>query len=298
MGADPEQRERFLDEIRRNWGGPVGIETRAPSKMHDPAFREWWSTYLRMGASPGAALALTQMNADIDVRHLLPAIRVPTLIIHRTDDRCLTIDEGRYVAAHIPGAQLVELPGDDHLPFVGDQDAILAAIERFLEGRRDTADANRVLATIVTATRRRDPARPDLRPAFEAHVRKEVEWYRGRLLELSDTRIQAAFDGPARAIRCAVALAAAGPRFDRPLQLGLHTGECEVEGQRMRGPAVDLSAHLSQTAALGDVLVSRTVRDLVAGSGLAFDPRGGRRLGDDGQRWEIFAAKTATTEAV
>ncbi len=294
----PEQRERFLDEIRDNWGGPVGIETRAPSKMHDPAFREWWSTYLRMGASPGAALALTQMNADIDVRHLLPAIRVPTLIIHRTDDRCLTVDEGRYVAAHIPGAQFVELPGDDHLPFVGDQDAILTAIERFLEGRRDTADANRVLATIVTATRRSEPARPDLRPPFEAHVRKEVEWYRGRLLELSDTRIQAAFDGPARAIRCAVALAAAGPRFDRPLQLGLHTGECEVEGQRMRGPAVDLSTRLSQAAALGGVLVSRTVRDLVAGSGLAFDPRRGRRLGDDGQRWDIFAAKVPATEAV
>jgi pimeloyl-ACP methyl ester carboxylesterase/DNA-binding winged helix-turn-helix (wHTH) protein len=287
----PEQRERFFDEIRRNWGGPVGIETRAPSKMHDPEFRQWWSTYLRMGASPGAALALTQMNADIDVRHLLPAIRVPTLIIHRTEDRCLTVEEGRYVAANIPGAQLVELPGDDHLPFVGDQDAILTAIERFLEGRRDTADANRVLATVVTATLRDELARPDLRAAFEGHVRKEVEWYRGRLLDLSAGRVQAAFDGPARAIRCAVALAAAGPRFERPMQVGLHTGECEVDGPRMRGPAVDFSTRLSHVAAVGDVLVSRTVRDLVAGSGLAFDPRGGCRLGGDGQRWDVFAAK-------
>ena len=163
--------------------------------MHDPAFREWWSTYLRMGASPWAALALTQMNADIDVRHLLPAIRVPTLIIHRTDDRCLAIEEGRYVAAQIPGARLLELPGDDHLPFVGDQNAMLTAIEHFLEGRRDTAEANRVLATVVTATVARRPARPDLRPAFESHVRKEVEWYRGRLLELSEATVQAAFDG-------------------------------------------------------------------------------------------------------
>jgi pimeloyl-ACP methyl ester carboxylesterase/DNA-binding winged helix-turn-helix (wHTH) protein len=292
----PEQRERFFDEIRRDWGGPVGLETRAPSKLHDPAFREWWSTYLRMGASPGAALALTQMNADIDVRQLLPAIRVPTLIIHRTEDRCLTIDEGRYVAAQIPGAQLVELPGDDHLPFVGDQDAILTAIERFLEGRRDPADANRVLATVVTGTFRGELARPDVRPAFEAHVRKEIEWYRGRLLELSDDRIQAAFDGPARAIRCAVALAAAGPRFGRPMPLGLHTGECETDGPRMRGTAVDFSAQLSQFALPGDVLVSRTVRDLVAGSGLAFDSRGTRPLGDDGQRWDIFAAKVPALE--
>jgi pimeloyl-ACP methyl ester carboxylesterase/DNA-binding winged helix-turn-helix (wHTH) protein len=294
----PEQREHFFDEIRRNWGGPVGIETRAPSKMHDPAFREWWSTYLRMGASPGAALKLTQMNADIDVRHLLPAIRVPTLIVHRTEDRCLTIDEGRYVAAQIPGAQLVELPGDDHLPFVGDQESILIAIERFLEGRRHTADANRVLATVVTGMLRSENARPDLRAGFDAHVRKEIEWYRGRLLDLSEGRVQAAFDGPARAIRCAVALAAAGPRFDRPMQLGLHTGECEVDGPGMRGPAVDLSARLSQLAVVGEVLVSLTVRDLVAGSGLAFETRGARRLGDDGRRWDIFAAKVPAVEPI
>jgi pimeloyl-ACP methyl ester carboxylesterase/DNA-binding winged helix-turn-helix (wHTH) protein len=294
----PEQRERFFDEIRRNWGGPVGIETRAPSKQHDPAFREWWSTYLRMGASPGAALTLTQMNADIDVRHLLPTIRVPTLIVHRTEDRCLTIEEGRYVAAHIPGAQLVELPGDDHLPFVGDQDAILTAIERFLEGRRDVADANRVLATVITAVISDRGAGADTQAAFEVHVRKEVGWFRGRVLDLSHGRLQAAFDGPARAIRCAVSLAAAAPRFGRAVQLGLHTGECEVDARRMRGPAIDLSGELSAQAAIGEVLASRTVRDLVAGSGLIFEPRGDRRLGADGQSWEIFTASVPATEKV
>jgi pimeloyl-ACP methyl ester carboxylesterase/DNA-binding winged helix-turn-helix (wHTH) protein len=294
----PEQRERFFDEIRRNWGGPVGIETRAPSRMHDPAFRDWWSTYLRMGASPGAALALTQMNADIDVRHLLPAVRVPTLIVHRTDDRCLTIEEGRYVAEHIPGAKLVELPGDDHLPFVGDQDSILSAIESFLEGRRDTVDANRVLTTVVTASLHAPANAAEGRSAFEAHVRKEVEWYRGRLLSLESERVQAAFGGPARAIRCAVALAAAGPRFGRPMQAGLHTGECEVDGASMRGPALDLSARLSHMAAVGDVLVSRTVRDLVAGSGLAFESRGASLLGDDGQQWDVFAARVPAPDVV
>lgn len=293
----PEQRERFLDDIRRDWGGPVGIETRAPSKRHDPVFREWWSSYLRMGASPGAALALTQMNADIDVRHVLPSVRVPTLIIHRTDDHCLTIDEGRYVAAHIPGARLVELPGEDHLPFVGDQDAVLTAIEQFLDGRRDTTDANRVLATVVTATLAPDPHGADMREAFESHVRKEVDWYRGRILALAAGQLQAAFDGPARAIRCAVALAGAGPRFLRPMRVGLHTGECEADGQTMRGAAVDLSLRLSQIATGGDVLVTGTVRDLVAGSGLVFDARGQHRLGDD-RRWDVFAATQPVPDAV
>lgn len=288
-----EQRTAFLDEVLRNWGGPVGLETRAPSKLHDPAFREWWSTYLRMGASPGAAAALTTMNADIDIRHVLPAIRVPTLILHRVGDRCLTIDEGRYVAAHIPGSTLIEFPGEDHLPFVGDQEAMLSAIEQFLEGRRDGVDTNRVLATVVTAALTHDQPAVKVREAFEAHARKEVDWYRGRLLDISESQLQAAFDGPARAIRCAASLAAAAPRFHRGLSAGLHTGECELDGHRMQGIAVDLSTRLSQLAKAGDVLVSRTVRDLVAGSGLAFDARGARQLADDGGRWDVFAARLA-----
>ena len=289
----PEQRQHFFDEIRKHWGGPVGLAERAPSKMNDPAFVEWWSTYLRMGASPGAALALTEMNADIDVRHLLPSIRVPTLILHRTDDHCLSIEEGRYAAANIPGATLVELPGEDHLPFVGDQEAMLTAIEQFLHGRRDAVDANRVLATVVTLDLTAGPDADRMREAFEVHLRKEVEWYRGRLLGVSATRVQAAFDGPARAIRCAVALAASAPRFHQRARGGLHTGECEVVGSGMRGPAIDLSARLSDLASHGEVLVSRTVRDLVAGSGLVFDARGARRLSDAGPEWDVFAAGLA-----
>jgi pimeloyl-ACP methyl ester carboxylesterase/DNA-binding winged helix-turn-helix (wHTH) protein len=284
------QREAFLGEIRRGWGGPVGLAERAPSKANDPAFRDWWSTYLRMGASPGAALALTQMNAEIDSRRLLPSVRVPTLIVHRVDDRLLTIDEGRYVASQIPHATLVELPGDDHLPFVGDQDSMLAAIEQFLDGRRDAVDANRVLATVLTAEIAEGPAGPGWREAFFSHARKEVEWYRGRLLDLSASRVQAAFDGPARAIRCGTSLAAASGRFERQMHVGLHTGECEVEGLHMRGPAVELSARLSTLASPGDVLVSRTVRDLVAGSGLVFEPRGSRELIDGNGSWDVFAA--------
>lgn len=129
-----DARRKFLELIERAWGEPIGIEDRAPSRAHDPAFREWWATYLRMGASPGAALTLTRMNAEIDVRDVLPQVRVPTLVIHRTNDACLNVAEGRYVAARIPGAQFIELPGADHLPFVGDQDAILDPIQEFLCG--------------------------------------------------------------------------------------------------------------------------------------------------------------------
>lgn len=286
-----EQGERFLDEIQRTWGGAVGLEARAPSVAHDPAFRDWWSTYLRMGASPGAALALTRMNAAIDVRDVLPAIRVPTLIVHRTEDRLLTIDEGRYVAGLIPGATLVELPGEDHLPFVGDQDTMLDAIEGFLARGHDAVDADRVLATIVTASIAPAPAGVPTPTAFDLHARAEVERHRGRLLDLSATRIQAAFDGPARAIRCATALVAAGARAERGVGAGLHTGECEHVAGEMRGVAVGVSAELAALGRRGEILVSRTLVDLVAGSGLEFDARGPHPLGPDASRFEIFAVR-------
>lgn len=145
------ERERFFEEIRGHWGGPVGIDVRAPSKAHDPAFRDWWATYLRMGASPGAALLLTEMNSEIDVRHVLPAVRVPTLVLHRTGDACLKVEEGRYVAQLVPGAQFREFPGADHLPFVGDQDAMLDAIDAFLDRTYHEIADDRVLATVLCA---------------------------------------------------------------------------------------------------------------------------------------------------
>ena len=283
--------ERFIEEIRTGWGGPVGIEVRAPSRAHDPAFREWWSTYLRMGASPGAVLTLTQMNAEIDVRHVLPAIRVPTLVLHRTDDHCLKVEEGRYVASRIPGATFVELPGEDHLPFVGDQDAMLDAIESFLTRLPHEAVADRVLATILSARVEGQAGQVAARDAFEAHARREIDWFRGRWLTRTDDGLAAAFDGPARAIRCAASLAAAAPRYGLSARGGLHTGECTDDGVGLHGPAVAMAAALSGLAPPGDVLVSRTVKDLVAGAGLFFDDRGTHALDADGQAWRVFAAR-------
>ncbi len=260
-GPTEEQREAFIAAMERDWGGPLGIEERAPSKANDPDFRRWWATYLRMGASPGAAAALTRMNAEVDIRHVLPSIHVPTLVIHRTGDRCLRIEEGRFLAERIPGARMVELPGDDHLPFVGDQDSILAAVERFIAELHDSPEPTRVLATCLFVRTDGESGRlTDL----DEEARREIEWFHGRkFAEVTDALV-ATFDGPVRAIRCACAIRDAAQRAGVRLAAALHTGECDIDGETISGTAVQIGALLSEAAAAGDVLVSNTVRDLVA----------------------------------
>jgi pimeloyl-ACP methyl ester carboxylesterase/DNA-binding winged helix-turn-helix (wHTH) protein len=284
-GPTREQREAFYQQIRDEWGGPIGLEERAPSVASDPAFRAWWSTYLRMGASPGAALALTKMNAEIDIRGILPSIRVPTLVIHRRHDRTLNVEEGRYVASRIPGARFLELAGNDHLPFVGDQDSMLDEIERFIIEAPMLAPFDRMLATIVHAELEGDRGIP----AFLEHAERECEWFRGRVIESHDARFVAGFDGPARAIRCASALAGSAGRFHVGIRIGLHTGECTVEGGLPTGPPVELAGAISSAASLGEVLVSRTVRDIVGDAGLPFEDRGVHRLSGFGEL-KLFSA--------
>ena len=273
-----EQRERFLEEIRDRWGEPVGIDERAPSMRHDPAFRSWWATYLRMGASPGAAVALTRLNAEVDVRQVLPTIRVPTLVLHRSGDRCLKVEEGRYVASQIPGARYVELEGIDHLPFVGEQERVLGEIEQFVTGSRSLVEYRSVLATVLAGV----VSPGDRLGAFLDHTRREVGWFRGRPLVIDGPRFVAAFDGPSRAVQCARALVAAAAPYGLDVRAGLHTGECEATATRLTGAAVDVAELAAQRAAPGQVLASRTVRSLVAGSGFDFDER------PDG-RWAVSA---------
>jgi hypothetical protein len=197
-----EQREAFFREIVANWGGPVGLAERAPSVAQDPAFREWWASFLRMGASPAAAIALTRMNAEIDVRHILPTIRVPTLVLHRTGDRCLLVEEGRYVAGLIPDARFVELPGDDHLPFVGDQDALLDEIARFLASARTQADADRVLVTLFAWSWSADSRGPAADAPWRSSLRTlVVEQPRVSPTAVYVRRRVRRLDGPA-CIRC------------------------------------------------------------------------------------------------
>jgi hypothetical protein len=214
-GATPESYQALLEEIRTNWGGPVGLAARAPSLVDDDRFRQWWATYLRMSASPGAALALTRMNGEIDVRHALPSVRVPTLIVHRTGDLSIPVEGGRYMAEQIPGAKYVELAGDDHLPFVGNQNEILDEIEEFLTGMRHGPEPDRVLATVlftdVVASTERAAELGDrtwrlLIEEHHAEVRRELNRFRGVEVNTAGDAFLATFDGPARAIRCACAI--------------------------------------------------------------------------------------------
>jgi pimeloyl-ACP methyl ester carboxylesterase len=292
-----EQRDRFLEEIVQHWGGPVGLAERAPSVAADPAFREWWASFLRMGASPAAAVALTKMNAEIDVRHILPTIRVPTLILHRTGDRCLLVEEGRYVASLIPGARFVEFPGDDHLPFVGDQEALLQEIESFLTSARTRVDADRVLVTLLCAqpdedetSTGRDPAALERLVAF---VNQHTPEFGGSAVRVFDGRAFVVFDGPARAIRCGCAIGADAQRADLAVRLGLHTGECDMVAGVPHGVVVEIGSRVASLAQPGEVLVTRTVVDLVAGSGLRFTDRGTHSLAKGQEKWRVCAVGQA-----
>jgi pimeloyl-ACP methyl ester carboxylesterase/DNA-binding winged helix-turn-helix (wHTH) protein len=289
-----EEREAFCRDILEHWGGPVGIETRAPSLAADPAFREWWAAYLRMGASPSAAVALTRMNAQIDVRHVLPTIRVPTLVLHRAGDRCLLVEEGRYVAGLIPSARFVELPGDDHLPFVGDQDRLLDEIERFLTLERARGESNRVLATILCATLSGSPSLPpgaSDADRLHALVASQTQRFRGRDLQRAGERAFAAFDGPARAIRCGRSIVEEASHLGLALGVGLHTGEWDRLRADGEGPVAAAAARIAALARPGEVLVSRTVVDLLGGAGFEFSDRGPHGLAPGEEALPLFAVR-------
>lgn len=292
-GAEPEDHQRFYDLMRRDWGKAVGIEARAPSMVDDEEFRAWWAEYLRNGASPGAAVALTEMNAQIDVRNVLPLVHVPTLVIHRTGDLCLKVEEGRYVADLIPGCKYVEFDGIDHLPFVGDQDEILDEIEEFLTGMRGAQEIDRVLATVVNVRIPESAKNADAELLKRAgvFVRRQIELFKGREINISREAVVAAFDGPARAIRCATAIGESAARLNIAVRTGIHTGECEVRGDEYSGVAVDLAGLIADQAAPGAIFLSRTVKDLVAGSGIGFEEIGLRKLGAYPDDWRLFRIK-------
>jgi pimeloyl-ACP methyl ester carboxylesterase len=289
----------LFERMDREWGGPVGIETWAPSRAHDERYLRWWSNYLRLSASPGGAIDVMRMNMQIDVRHVLPAIRVPTLVLHRTGDRLTMVEQARYMARAIPGARLVELAGDDHSPFTGDQDAIVGEIEEFLTGiRHSPEESDRVLATvlftdIVNSTARAaalgDRRWREILSQHHEAVRRELERFRGKEIDTAGDGFLAVFDGPARAIRCAGRIVDAVRSVGLDVRAGLHTGECELVGDKVSGIAVHIGARVAALAAPGEVLVSSTVKDLVAGSGLAFEPRGAHTLKGVPGEWAVFA---------
>lgn len=290
-------RSRFLETIATEWGKPVGIEKRAPSMANDPEFRAYWAEYLRMGASPGAAVALAKMNAEIDVRNVLPLVHVPTLVLHRTGDKCLKVEEGRYVASKIPGSRFVEFPGDDHVPFVGNQKEILDEIEAFVTSTQTGGDHDRVLATVMSVAfadshgereRLGDEAWAGLVTPSREFVRKRLKLFNGLEVSVTDDETLAAFNGPARAIRCAIAINEVAAREDVTLEIGLHTGECDVTDDRYSGFAVELARCVRSLSGGGNIIVSRTVKDLVAGSGLAFEEFGVHSFDGIEGEWRLF----------
>jgi pimeloyl-ACP methyl ester carboxylesterase len=296
-----ENREAEAAEIEHNWGHlrPQDVEYYAPSHVGDDQFIRNLENYLRRSASPGAAAALIRMNSYIDTRDILPAIRVPTLVLHRTGDHDVNIAEGRYIAAKVPGAKFVELPGDDHWISAGNTDEIADEIEEFLTGTRPVPEPDRVLATVlftdvVGSTERAaelgDRRWRDLLGAHDDAVRHELERFRGREVDTAGDGFFATFDGPARAVRCAISIGDAVRPLGMEIRTGIHTGECELDGPKIRGIAVHTGARIASLAGPGEVLVSQTVKDLVSGSGLAFEDRGLHELKGVPGEWRVYAA--------
>lgn len=298
IGRTEAEMQAVFETMEREWGGPVGIEIWAPSRAEDEHFKRWWASYLRQAASPGTAISVMRMNMEIDVRHVLPSIRVPTLILHRTGDRLTSVEQGRYLASKIPSALYVELPGEDHAPFVGDETRLLDEIEEFLTGVPANREDDRVLATvlftdIVGSTERAAAAGDrqwrDLLAQHHAAVRRELVRFRGREIDTAGDGFLATFDGPARAVRCAARVVEAVRPLGLELRAGLHTGECQMLGDKVSGIAVHVGARVAGHARGGEVLVSGTVKDLVAGSGLRFEPRGAQVLKGVPGEWSLFA---------
>jgi class 3 adenylate cyclase len=268
----------------------------APSA--DESFARWWMARARAAASPGSARDLVVMNSQADIRDVLPTVQAPTLVIHRAGDRDARVEEGRYIAAHIPGARFIELPGDTHVPF-WQPDDVIDEVEEFFTGLRPTRVADRVLATIlftdlVGSTERAsalgDHAWAELLERHHQLVRRELARFGGEEIDTAGDGFLALFDGPARAIRCALAIHEALAELGLDVRAGVHTGEVErPRGGAPRGISVHTGARIAAAAAAGDVLVSVTTRDLVAGSGLAFADRGEIELKGIGSR-RLYAA--------
>ena len=294
-------RESAAEFIAPYWGQQAEgmVELFAPSFADDPEAVEFTARMERSAASPAMVQQIFEMFLDIDVRGILPTIHVPTLVLHRRGDRVVNRRAGKELATQIPGARYVELPGIDHLPWAGDAEAVLGEIEEFLTGARSVTEPDRVLATvmftdIVGSTERAaelgDARWRELLAAHQVAVRRELRRFRGREVKTLGDGCLATFDGPARAIRCGRAIAEAAPSLGLEVRTGLHCGEIELIEEDVGGIAVHIAARVGALAAAGEVLVSSTVKDLVAGSGIRFVDRGAKQLKGISDEWRLFAA--------
>jgi class 3 adenylate cyclase len=307
-----------LRELEENWPDAIDLSLVAPTLAADEGYRQRWHTFLRYAASPGAALALLRMNSQIDVRDVLPAIGVPTLVLYRRDahfghgaaawrtggeDVITPRGEAEYLAEHIPGARMGELPGRDHMPWAGEVEPFLGEVEEFLTGVRTAPEPDRVLATILftdilgstaLAARLGDREWRELLERHHALVRRQLERFRGEEVDTAGDGFVASFDGPARGIRCAAAIAESVSALGLSIRAGLHTGEAELVDGKLAGIAVHIAARIAALAEGDEVLVSNTVKDLVIGSRMTFADRGAHELKGVPGDWSLFAVEAAS----
>lgn len=295
-----EKLAQFREYVSTRWGTGESAGKYAPSMAQDITFKKAWARHERVGATPSAALALMRMNSEIDISGVLGALRVPTLVLHRSDDRAVDVEGGRFIAQQIPSARMVEFSGSDHLPYVGENSGQIAdVIEEFVTGSRPTIDMDRVLATVMftdivgstqQAVELGDRAWLSLLEQHDELVRREIRRSRGREVKTLGDGFLALFDGPARAVRCALTIVNRVQALGLQVRTGLHTGEVEVSGDDIAGIAVHIAARIISFASGGQVLVSRTVRDLVAGSGLQFHDEGSHHPKGIDKPIRIFSA--------
>jgi pimeloyl-ACP methyl ester carboxylesterase/class 3 adenylate cyclase len=299
--------DAFIRYVDTSWGSGTSFVSFAPSKEGDIEFQRWWGRWERQGGSPSAVMSLMRMNSEINIAGILPSVRVPTLVLHRTEDPTVGIEGGRFLAKHIPGAKLVELGGRDHVPWLGDNAAQIADIllEFIAEPGSEAltaTESQRMLATILFtdivgstehARELGDKAWRELLEAHDTTLRRELARFRGNEVKTLGDGFLATFDGPARAIRCATAITEAMQPLGIQVRAGLHTGEVERSEADIQGIAVHLAARIMDEAAAGEVVVSRTVKDLIAGSGIELEEAGEHSLEGIEQKWQLFRVRRA-----
>jgi pimeloyl-ACP methyl ester carboxylesterase len=298
-GRTPEKYfKTWHTDLEKQWGEPFQLDEAAPTMTNDEAARSWFGAYLRNSASLSAAIALADWNFEVDIRGILPSIRVPTLVLHRSGDRWYSIGEAQYLADHIPGAKLVVLSGDNHIAWWGDQERLIGEIQEFLTGKRQTPPTERVLLTVVVtdivgstekAAQMGDQKWKEVLNLHDTAVRRELNSFGGQEINTTGDGFILAFTGPTRAIQCAQAIKQGLGRLGLSMRAGLHTGECERRGSDLSGIAVHVASRISSKGEADDILVSNTVKDLVVGSGIDFTARGAHALKGVPGEWSLYA---------